>query len=371
MGCTKITYRNFSFLEVVHRKKATAKFIFRLNGDHLGNIRLSYSDADLNGAIDPNTEILSEKNYYPFGLLHRGYNNVVSANANSTAEKFQYNGKEINEELGLDWYDFGARNYDPALGRWMNLDPLAEGMRRYSPYAYAFDNPVYFIDPDGMMPYGPCGDKPCPEEPTDVKNTREKIENNKVVQALEDLGGLVDAGKQKLKQFGNNIKSLFTDTVDPTVDAGDDFVEVGAEVVAKETGSKFAKEVSRKAGVLGTVNTLTSLTIEASENGISEELVQKGAGELVANATGPAAPFTEVVLQDGQSDGGVTNTSNMSNNFAQSGRQRNAYIYRNFTMRNQRATDTRPASVRNAAAAEKAKGNPIAQFWLRVLPARD
>ena len=63
----------------------------------------------------------------------------VSSNGNSTAQKFGYNGKELNEELGLNWYDFGARNYDASLGRWMNIDPLADKYRKYSPYNYVLN----------------------------------------------------------------------------------------------------------------------------------------------------------------------------------------------------------------------------------------
>tara|TARA_B110000503_G_scaffold129197_1_gene201160 strand:- start:579 stop:1802 length:1224 start_codon:yes stop_codon:yes gene_type:complete len=95
------------------------------------------------------SEIVEENNYYPFGLKHKGYNNVI----NGTHHPYGFAGKEENDELGLQWMDFGARNYDKWLGRWMNLDPLAEKMRRHSPYNYAFDNPIWYIDPDGMKPF--------------------------------------------------------------------------------------------------------------------------------------------------------------------------------------------------------------------------
>lgn len=122
--------------------------------DHLGNVRLTYADNNNDGQISASAEIIEENNYYPFGLEHKGYNNNHSAFRNSVASKFGFGGKELQDELGLDWYDVSARNYDPALGRWMNLDPLAEKMRRHSPYNFGFDNPVYFQDYDGMMPTG-------------------------------------------------------------------------------------------------------------------------------------------------------------------------------------------------------------------------
>ncbi|WP_407533600.1 RHS repeat-associated core domain-containing protein, partial [Elizabethkingia anophelis] len=115
------------------------KYIYNYT-DHLGNVRLSYTKGASGGA-----EIIEENNYYPFGLKHQGYNSNSLANS---AYQYKYNGKEL-QETGM--YDYGARMYMPELGRWGVVDPLAEKMTRHSPYNYAFNNPIRFIDSDGRQ----------------------------------------------------------------------------------------------------------------------------------------------------------------------------------------------------------------------------
>jgi RHS repeat-associated protein len=146
LGYKALTYQNFLFLEVVHQKKATTKFILGLYGDHLGNVRLSYSDTHNDGSVT-SAEIKEENNYYPFGLEHKGYNNVVSSNSNSVARKFKFNGVELEKSLGLDLYEMEFRMYDPAIGRFNGIDPVVHYLQGTS---VAFDNnPIFWADPSG------------------------------------------------------------------------------------------------------------------------------------------------------------------------------------------------------------------------------
>ena len=114
-----------------------------------------YKDKNQNDPdLSVDLEIVEENNYYPFGLEHKEYNNIV----NGTDYPYGYlacpehsrGSKEENDELGLNWLDFGARNYDACLGRWMNIDPLAEEFYSYLTYNSMMNNPINFIDPVTM-----------------------------------------------------------------------------------------------------------------------------------------------------------------------------------------------------------------------------
>jgi RHS repeat-associated protein len=113
--------------------------------DHLGNARVSFADVNQDGAVQPD-EVLQENHYYPFGMEMEG----IWQNVGDPSNNYRYNGKELNEELGL--YDYGARWYDPAVAKWTTVDPMADKMPTWSPYNYTFNNPIRFIDPDGTVP---------------------------------------------------------------------------------------------------------------------------------------------------------------------------------------------------------------------------
>ena len=135
------------------------KFEYKLK-DHLGNTRVVFG-----GHTSGKVEHIQRTTYYPFGLVMDQQDYITFAGLNSKhapfENKFLYNGKEWqNEEIGgvkLDWYDFQTRFMDPQLARFHSIDLLSEKYSFQSPYAYAANNPIRFIDFLGMGPDDPPG----------------------------------------------------------------------------------------------------------------------------------------------------------------------------------------------------------------------
>ena len=111
--------------------------------DHQGNNRVVASQ---DGVVE------EVNHYYPFGGIFA---------STSSVQPYKYNGKELDRKGGLDWYDYGARMYDAALGRWHVVDPMADKDYSWSVYVYCQNNTIKYIDPDGKqvipvpMPYAP------------------------------------------------------------------------------------------------------------------------------------------------------------------------------------------------------------------------
>ncbi len=176
--------------------------------DHLGNIRLNYGK-------DPETnvlKVLEENHYYLFGLKHQNYNTgrkqygkkedeittlqfpglVMPTEEKPMVYKYMFGGNEFQDELGLNVYDYDNRIYDQALGRFWQMDPLAEQGRRWSPYNYCFNNPIYFQDPDGMWPKNPFKGL--------VKAVKETVKSE-----YREVKRAVKSALHKLEKFENSL----------------------------------------------------------------------------------------------------------------------------------------------------------------------
>lgn len=108
--------------------------------DHLGNARENFR-ANGAGLIH-----LEDMHYYPFGMLMEGMG------TNSPVNDYTYNGKELNEDFGLNLYDYGARWYDASASRFTAVDPKANDFTKWSSYSFTFNNPIRFMDPEGLAP---------------------------------------------------------------------------------------------------------------------------------------------------------------------------------------------------------------------------
>jgi RHS repeat-associated protein len=141
-----IVYKTDGTIDFIQTEEGTARnssgsYSYEYNlTDHLGNVRTSFKKNPDSGSVDQ----IQRDDYYAFGLRK-----VAAGGTN----KYLYNGKELQEELGSPGqgqYDYGARFYDPVIARWEVIDPLAEAFDHVSQYNYGLNNPVLMVDQDGM-----------------------------------------------------------------------------------------------------------------------------------------------------------------------------------------------------------------------------
>ena len=113
--------------------------------DHLGSIRATVQDTST-------APVVGYDDYDPWGYILAGRSSVASGwGSQAGIIKNKFTGKEWDDEFGLNWNYFGARYYDPLIGRWMSVDPLAEKHPDFTPYNYVLNNPLRLFDPDGKQ----------------------------------------------------------------------------------------------------------------------------------------------------------------------------------------------------------------------------
>jgi RHS repeat-associated protein len=241
--------------------------------DHLGNSRVNFVTAS-GVAIQVQAD-----DYYPFGL------EILKGNQPAVKNNYLYNKKELQENLGM--YDYGARFYDPVIGRWTNVDPLAEKMRRFSPYSYGDDNPIRNIDPDGMETQNCCG-----------------LPRNVMVRAA--LSPKVVEHSNKAVYAGTHIVSGSI-TVGPGIGASVKVGKVVVEAVASgptvtvgASGGGIAGNVNLAAGKVGANYGFGSVDlVKASLGGVSADNIGSKNMSITLNTPGMEGPSAPEVSKSG------------------------------------------------------------------------
>lgn len=152
-GSTAIAFIQTEEGKAVPNGTTAYNYVYYL-GDNLGNTRITFDSA--NGSA----RTIQQDDYYPFGM------EIIGSPVPSVKNEYLYNKKELQEELAE--YDYGSRMYDPVIGRWKVIDPKADSSRRWSPYNYVMNNPIRYVDPDGMWVATPDGSGVTTSDPEEI-----------------------------------------------------------------------------------------------------------------------------------------------------------------------------------------------------------
>ena len=221
--------------------------------DHQGNNRV---------VINQSGTVEETNHYYPFG--------GIFASSSNSVQPYKYNGKELDTKNGLNWYDYGARQYDAALGRFTTVDPMTEKYHGVSPYLYCGNNPINRIDPDGMDWY------------ENISGDLYWQEGSKKLEGYTNIGSCVSIpwGEDSYLNFYQNGGIKANQVVNAF-----DLIASNGKLQNQFLGKNSPLSEESKSSLF---NSLNSRSIDAIAKPIGETVVYLGAGEFAGALVGKA-----------------------------------------------------------------------------------
>ncbi len=182
------------------------------------------------------------KNYYAFGMAYEGSWQV---NDGAKDNPYQYNGKELNTDHGLNWSDYGARWYDACVGRWSSVDPMTETQESWTPYHFNYSSPLNFIDYFGLEPEYQQNIEICPTCPSDSKFDPERESKDTYVYEPESGTTYLEGTEVTITASSSESSSMypFYNQFISTAGKAGDYIDPWLGTTALHISSQLSKQL--------------------------------------------------------------------------------------------------------------------------------
>ncbi len=309
-------YENGSIKQISHpegylepKTSGGYQYVYRYK-DIWRNTRITYADDNNDGSI-ASSEIRREQNYYPFGLEHKGYNTLLIGAKNNFKT---YQDQEFTEDLGLNTHEWRFRVSDPAIGRFWQIDPLAEDYTYNATYAFQENKMGMGVELEGLELAGwglamyvtdivvSLKNNTAVARNQVLKGTGKIIEteltNQETNQQSSGISGMSVSKVQDISEIGSGLKTINKEVAKTAIKVGRDSAKTlentgDTMVVVAPLAGPFAPEIAGIGGTISGIGAGLNITLDFIEGdynsaatGAVVEISSFGVGKVIENIPG-------------------------------------------------------------------------------------